>query len=163
MQIAFYKGTSAAYFGLYNRLVRWWTRGPYSHVEIVFSDGLSASSSFQDGGVRFKRIDYDARKWDMVALPQAEEQAVRQWFAAHVGEEYDVLGNAGFVIDALNDGKRRWFCSEAVAAALGIPEPWRFHPNSLASVLRFACSASPDVSTQTVQDATIKPLAEMRT
>ena len=27
--------------------------------------------------------------------------------------------------------QRKWFCSEAVAAMLGFPEPWRFDPMTL--------------------------------
>src|SRR3546814_7608950 len=40
--------------GIYSRVTRLVDGGPYSHCELVFSDGLSASASFIDGGVRFK-------------------------------------------------------------------------------------------------------------
>ena len=42
---AFYKGTHPGVAGIYNRLVRWWTRSPYSHVELIFFDGGSGADS----------------------------------------------------------------------------------------------------------------------
>lgn len=36
----------------------------------------------------------------------------------------------------LADSERGWFCSEALAAALGWAEPWRFGPNGLSALLR---------------------------
>ena len=53
MRTAFYKGTRPGWQGIYSRAVRVIDRGPYSHCELVFSDGLSASASYIDGGVRF--------------------------------------------------------------------------------------------------------------
>ena len=52
MKAAFYKGTRPGLQGIYSRAVRAIDRGPYSHCELVFSDGLSASASYIDGGVR---------------------------------------------------------------------------------------------------------------
>ena len=137
MKAAFYKSTRAGWSGLYNRLVRWWTCGPYSHVELIFSDGMAASSSFMDRGVRFKQIDFDPARWDVVELPASLEAAARVWFMRHAGQPYDLLGNLHFVIAPVRNDHDAWFCSEAVAAALGMSEPWRFDPNSLAAALRF--------------------------
>ena len=69
MKAAFYKETRPGLPGIYNRLVRWWTKSPYSHVELVVSTGRAWSSSFEDGGVRSKLIDLDPAKWDLVDLP----------------------------------------------------------------------------------------------
>ncbi|WP_198116939.1 hypothetical protein [Massilia rhizosphaerae] len=138
LRAAFYKGTHAGVPGVYNRLVRWWTRSPYSHVELIFHDGEeAASSSFMDGGVRFKKIDFDLALWDFVDLPGALEASAHQWFANHVGQAYDLLGNLHFVVSAIGDDKRKWFCSEAVAAALGMPDPARFDPGTLHAALSF--------------------------
>lgn len=46
MRAAFYRGTRPGLQGIYSRAVRWIDRGPYSHSELVFSDGLSASEGF---------------------------------------------------------------------------------------------------------------------
>ncbi|WP_434033602.1 hypothetical protein [Cupriavidus sp. a3] len=135
MRAAFYRGTRPGMAGLYNRLVRWWCRSPYSHCELIFSDGMAASASYMDGGVRFKAIEFDADRWDIVDLPDDGEAAARAWFVNQIGAPYDLLGNVGFVWRPIADARRAWFCSEAVAAALGYTEPWRYDPATLASVL----------------------------
>lgn len=137
MRAAFYKGTHAGLPGLYNRLVRRWCRSAYSHVELVFADGQAASSSYMDGGVRFKAIDFDPALWDFVALSPVLEQRARAWFAQHQGQPYDLLGNLHFVVGAIGDAKDKWFCSESVAAALGLDQPWRYDPATLYSALAF--------------------------
>lgn len=135
MKAAFYKGTRPGLQGIYSRAVRWIDRGPYSHAELVFSDGLSASASYIDGGVRLKRIDYNPAHWDLIDLPQSLEPYARAWFESRLGAPYDLMGNVRFVLPWLADSERGWFCSEALAAALGWAEPWRFGPNGLAALL----------------------------
>jgi hypothetical protein len=134
---AFYKGTRPGLAGIYSRAVRAWEGGSYSHCELVFSDRVSASASFVDGGVRFKQIDYDPANWDRVPLPAKLEQAAREWFVNHEGEAYDLLGNVHFVIGFVPQSRRKKFCSEALGAALGLPESWRFGPNALAALLLY--------------------------
>lgn len=141
MQIAFYKGTRPGLPGLFNRAVRWWTRGPYSHCEIVLwrlSDGraVCGSAANLDGGVRRKIIDLDPAHWDVVDIPWANQSAALTWFAEHEGERYDMAGLFGFVWRRGDGDRGRWYCSEACAAALGFDEPWRFCPNTLAAVIR---------------------------
>lgn len=133
MKIAFYKGTRPFPQSLFTQAVRWWTGGAYSHCEIVFSDGISASSSFIDGGVRFKSIDYDDH-WDFLELHQNEID-VRKWFRAHEREKYDVLNLFGFIWRRKDGSRKKWTCSEACASALGLEEPWRYDPNSLYCIL----------------------------
>jgi hypothetical protein len=144
MRAAFYKGTRPGLAGVYNRIVRWWTRSPYSHVELVMSTGRSWSSSFEDVGVRSKLIDFDPAKWDVIDLPDHLEPAAEKWFREHRGQGYDLLGNLQFVVAAIPDIKSRWFCSEAVAAALGIPEPWRYDPGTLKSALSIYDQTRPE-------------------
>jgi hypothetical protein len=134
MKLACYKGKRGGTAGFFDAAVRWWTRGPYSHVELVFSDGVSASSSMRDGGVRFKEIEYHPDRWDFVEI-DGDEKAARAWFTANEGARYDWLGLFGFVWRPGNGKGRRWFCSEAIAAALGMKDPWRFCPNTLSAAL----------------------------
>lgn len=143
MRAAFYKGIHAGLPGIYNRLVRWWTRSPYSHVELIFfdsgpgDDSQAASASYMDGGVRFKWFTFDPALWDFVDLPDHMAMQALRWFDEHDGEAYDLLGNVHFVLSAVGDEKRKWFCSEAVAAALGMPNPERFDPGTLHAALTF--------------------------
>lgn len=132
---AFYKGTRPGIQGVYSWGVRKWTRSNYSHCELIFSNGDAASSSYIDGGVRFKKIDFEDGKWDFVTLPDSLENAARDWFVQHQGEKYDLWGNVHFVISAVGDDKDKWFCSEAMGAALGLDEAWRYSPGELKPVL----------------------------
>jgi hypothetical protein len=133
MRVAFYKATRPGLPGIYNRLVRWWTRSPYSHAEIVFNDGLSASASLMDGGVRFKLIQFDSAHWDFVEI-DSDEIAARRWFTRHDGDDYDLMGNVGFFIGCIRDSAGKWSCAESIAAALGYSAPWRYSPAILHSL-----------------------------
>lgn len=135
MKIAFYKGTRKGVQGLYSRLTRWVDSGPYSHCELVFNDGLSASASFIDGGVRFKHIDYKPEHWDVVELQGFDGDKARQWFEDHEGEKYDLLGNLRFIFFFVKPSNNKWFCSEAIAEALSISESWRLGPNGLCALM----------------------------
>jgi len=128
VKAAFYKGKRR----LFNRLVSWWDMGPYSHMEIVFDDQTAASSSFMDGGVRIKSIQFDDSRWDFIELPRElfAEDISRDWFKSHLGFRYDFFGLIRFAIDAIPDRKSKYFCSEACLESLGISEAWRFTPNS---------------------------------
>lgn len=125
VKVAFYKGRDR----FFNRAVAWWTRGPYSHCELII-DNRSYSSSFLDGGVRVKEIEYNPAHWDIIELPNVDAIAAQKWFEAHMGLGYDVLGLVGFVIRRVSDARNRYFCSEAVSASLGFTESWRFDPNT---------------------------------
>ena len=135
LEVAFYKGKHR----LFDRAVQWWTRGPYSHTEVILERTEAAaycvSSSWRDGGVRGKWIVLDPKRWDIVQT-DGDPEAARQWLLKHVGKKYDLLGLFGFVWRARRDNPHRWFCSESTAAILGFPEPWRFSPNDLASILK---------------------------
>jgi len=143
MKIALYKGTRPGLPGLGNRAVRGWTHGPYSHCELIFSDGLAASASDADRGVRFKQIDFAPARWDLRDLPAHLERRARAWFVEHEGERYDRLGLAGFVLRPIEGERSSWFCSEACAAALCFTEPWRFDPNTLSAALASLTSMQP--------------------
>ena len=84
------------------------------------------------GGVRFKRIVLNPDHWDVRRIEIAPARAA-QWFKDHEGELYDWQLILGFVSWVIPQKSRRWTCSEAAAAALGVPdgEAWRFDPANL--------------------------------
>lgn len=84
------------------------------------------------GGVRFKRIVLDPGHWDVRRLA-ADPAAAAQWFKRHEGELYDWQLVLGFLSWVIPQKSRRWTCSEAAAAACGVPdvEAWRFDPANL--------------------------------
>jgi len=121
MKIAFYKGLK--YGNWLDKLICLGTMSRYSHCEIVFSDGVSASSSPRDGGVRFKNINYSDDKWtlfDVIYPSDVDFEAmVRYHFAVHEGDKYDYLGAffSAFGIDASSDDRK--FCSQICGLILG--------------------------------------------
>jgi hypothetical protein len=123
--LAFYKGTEDKE----DRLIQWWTKGPYSHCEIIIG-GYSYSSSARDGGVRRKRIAYNLDNWDFVEV-NLDQLACLQWFSVHDGEKYDYLGLIGFVVPWNAGRSDKWFCSEALAVVLDLPELPLLSPSSL--------------------------------
>ena len=138
--VALYKGTRPGVAGLYNRLGRYLDAGPYSHTELVFSDRISASSSFMDGGVRSKLIGYSSvGNWDFLPIPDpagAIERRARGWFEFHDAMPYDVMGNVRFGIGFARQSESKWFCSEALMSALGYDEAWRYGPSGGATLLK---------------------------
>ena len=141
MKIAYYKypAKAAWYKVLHHQLVCWWTHGRYSHVEVIFGRNpngtyMCASASARDSGVRFKDINLVSEKWDIVDIRADQAQALA-WFNGQAGKRYDYLAWLGFLFREVTGSKDRWFCSEAVAAAIGFSDPWRFDPNTLYTVL----------------------------
>lgn len=132
MKVAFYKGKG----NIYNKLIRFWDGGIYSHCELVFSDGMSVSASYTDGKqVRMKAITYDPAKWDFVELSDRLEDNVRHFFEQTKGKDYDLIGQIRFLISPLKGSKSGYWCSEWIAHALGMRDSWRHSPNSLYAVL----------------------------
>ena len=119
-------------------LTRKLTRGQYSHCEIVEFVGDNEyrchSSSIRDGGVRVKGMPLPSEKWDLIPVDVSPEQ-VYAALVATIGAKYDWLGATGVIARWRHD-KRKWFCSEWCAMALGLANPERFCPGSLAEYCR---------------------------
>lgn len=132
--LALYKGKGK----LFNRLIRLWTRSKYSHCELVMPDGRWLSASAMDGGVRAKRIELDLEHWDLIPLPWANAKLIESIYDRHEGKGYDWLGIlfAQFLPLGI-DNKRRMFCSEFCAAALGLQAAApRFSPVLIGEVVQ---------------------------
>ena len=133
MKIAFYKGKGL----LYDKFVKWWTKSPYSHAELILEElgsgfYLCGSSSLRDGGVREKVIWLNPERWDIVEVLVKDEQYAKNWFRVNYGKKYDLWGQLG-VISPFPDNPENYWCSEAIAAALQIAEPYRYAPSHLYS------------------------------
>jgi len=127
-KVAFYKGRG----GFLDWAIRTGTRSTYSHVEVVGTTGRGFSSSFMDGGVRIKEIDFDDGNWEVVDVPWANQEMSEKLVAHEVGKKYDFKGVFLSQMLSLNRAQSgRWFCSEIVAYALGLPAPHLQSPGSL--------------------------------
>lgn len=117
MRIAFYKAKNGTWQDKSISLV---TGSQYSHCELVFSDGMCASSSARDGGVRMKHIDL-GEKWDVYTLlGKYDEDVIRYWFETHKDNKYNWLGAIGSVVDVDIGNEDKKFCSYCCALMVGI-------------------------------------------
>lgn len=119
-------------------IIRTLTGSPYSHCELAVpcTDGQydCYSSSIRDGGVRLKTMPLPPEKWDLIPVPATEAQ-VQAAFETTRGAKYDWLGATGVIARWRHD-MHKWFCSEWCAMALGLANPERFCPGSLAEYCR---------------------------
>lgn len=133
MYLAFYKGRGR----FADRAVRLFTRGPYSHVELVrhkpkaWGKFFALSASGRDGGVREKQIQYDPEKWDFVAIPWVAQSSYDRGKDL-IGARYDYLGILLSQLFKLQSHDRdKWFCSEFCAHAMGLDHPQTYSPVGL--------------------------------
>lgn len=130
VKLALYKGRGQ----IGNAVVRWWTGSPYSHCELVV-DGWCYSSSVMDKGVRRKLIDLTDGKWDLIDLPWADPNRIREYFADSDDNRYGWLGlirsqlfNRNRAVSGMQ------FCSEWCANAPGLPNGPSYSPASLGAL-----------------------------
>lgn len=121
----------------FSRLISWWQKHDAAHCEAAVplgSEFICISASKVDGGVRTKTMPLPADKWRLYEVDTPTAAAV-DWYYAQRGAKYDWLGLFGFVWRPLSGRRRAWFCSEAVADILKLPDPWRYDVALLESVV----------------------------
>lgn len=120
MKIAFYKSKKGKWL---DKAISAATLSQYSHCELIFSDGICASASPRDGGIRFKYITM-GEKWDVYELPTSfNEIYAREWFIKHEEQRYDFVGAFGSALDLDWTSEEKKFCSYSCAMALKLPDP----------------------------------------
>ena len=77
-----------------------------------------------------------ADKWDLIPLPDSinEHGQLDRLYRNTISQPYDWFGAVGVVFKTRQRGDK-WFCSEWCAAALGLPDGWRWSPNDLAAIV----------------------------
>lgn len=127
IQLWFYKAEG----NFYDKLIRLVNRTKYSHVELCI-DGYCYSSSPRDGGVRRKHITF-SQHWDLIELEVTEDhkQEMLNLFEREHSKAYDWLGAIKTTIRFFPNHKDKFFCSEIIAQALGLPKPGKWTPEDL--------------------------------
>lgn len=136
MRILLFRGK-----GLISRLIRWQTRGGYSHAAILFADGVLVES-MQFVGVRARTYDpaEGADEFEISDITASQIARVREFLTEHLGCGYDYWAIIRFIDRARMPDNDRWFCSELVFAALRLAgislllriEDWAVSPGMLA-------------------------------
>lgn len=129
--LALYKGKGK----IGNAIIRWWTHSQYSHCELVVN-GICYSSSLMDGGVRSKTINLNSGHWDLIQLPDYFGSKILDYFGKTKWQKYswlDLIRNQVFNANLNEEGAA--FCSEWIAAALGLPNSTTYSPRTLVDVV----------------------------
>lgn len=120
MKIIFYRANYSNWFG---KQIARFTKGEFSHVEIMFSDGLCFSSVSEEKGVRIKEMEVTPEEWEIIDIGHKDiEGQVKEYCMQFVGKKYDWLGILGFILSPIYDriyGKpEKYYCSEIVTEVL---------------------------------------------
>lgn len=108
----------------------------------VSSVGLERLPSFSKiragkiGGVRFKRIQFDKSKWDLLDISDcfnARDVAIRA--KQLEGTKYDWLLIWNFIAWIIPQNKKRYMCNEICGELLGLKESWRTDPCSFRNII----------------------------
>ena len=121
LKVAFYIGKPQ---GFYEHVVRVLT-GKRTHCELVLLSELEewdfkqwVSASPRDGGVKSRRVDFNAAHWELIEIPHKLVNYLKltDFIKVELGCKYDwlgvLMGWAGI------QSKNRWYCSEFCTAAL---------------------------------------------
>jgi hypothetical protein len=120
IKIAFYRGQGS----WHNRLIRWWTKSPYSHAELILADGVTwiSISPFAEQKVVAKaKVLYDNKVWDFLEFEVTEQQHadILKFYDHTAGQRYDWIGMllSQFLPFRIKQ-HNRWYCSQWIAYAL---------------------------------------------
>ena len=132
LQLAFY---IAKHGTIVDKFVAKAIQSKYSHVELVFSDGLCFSASPRDKGVRFKHINLKNGKWDLYQiLKPFDIELLKEQLNTYLGIPYDTLGAIGSGVGIPLYSSSKKFCSLIIAEIFQL-EDINQNPESLRKLL----------------------------
>lgn len=128
IHLAFFK---AKYGGLFSKVIKRATRSEYSHVEMIFPMriydkknnrelSLCFSSYEKEGGVRFKFIYLNPKKWDLIPIEISDDSyhELLSFAASLCDAGYDWAGILKFVLPFVRQRPNKFFCSEVCVYVL---------------------------------------------
>ena len=144
MNLLLYKNSKSIFWKLITlkqRLLGYGKYSQYSHIELSFCENIIKeyweyipnlsgkgvvcfSSSEQDKGLRFKRINLNPKNWDVVELKEINEEMERKIIQRCIQlqeNRYNWVGILFWQILNINiKGKNSYFCSEICAKLLQV-------------------------------------------
>lgn len=127
--------------GAISALIRWQTRGGYSHAALMDAEG-GVIESWQGAGVRRTVLSdwRDVSAFNVVGMNTEMWADACAWASGHIGDSYDYRSVFRFVTRREASPDDVWFCSELVFAALehvGIRllrdvQAWQVSPSMIA-------------------------------
>lgn len=147
-RIAFYLGRRSenpkALIG--DRLICWRTKSRYSHVELLASHSTESvivdgqpyigpvawmlSSSVRDGGVREAWRTLVPERWVVVEF-EGDPAPALAYIRSRIGTPYGWVDLLSFLLPWRVSWDGSDFCSEVIAAAFGLPRPYKTAPQHL--------------------------------
>lgn len=114
ISILFYKGRGT----LAEKIIRLWTKSPYSHCEFLRSDGFCHSNDRFRFISRIEILEINPEDWERVeiTLPHEIVDRIERRQLRKNGTSYDWIGILFSQVFPLGiHNKRRWFCSKSNA------------------------------------------------
>ena len=110
--------------GLYDRIIKWYTRSEYTHAEFAWPLCHKCPDNWYgaqpQGGVQIRPGNYLPWKYDLfcIDVSQSEYRHIEAWLLLQKGKPYDwkAIINMGLFKHDVSSFKR-WFCSELVFCA----------------------------------------------
>ena len=127
VKIAFFKGHRKSRL---HRFIRWYTKSPYSHAELVLPDNTTwvSISPFLTSKLAVRSdVEVNEEEWDYIMLDLHWREPVKDYQLSQLekfitmteGSKYDWIG---MILSHLSPyvvkHKGRWYCSEWIAHAL---------------------------------------------
>jgi hypothetical protein len=119
MKLMFYYGPG----NLVTKIIRLLTHGPYSHVELQFTDGCRFFSSghgiYKGSHVVCDHKIYD-HWWDRILIPatQKQEDVAEEFAFLLIGFPFDWRGLVSFLLPLIDRRRRAKYCSAIVLEVL---------------------------------------------
>lgn len=133
-----------------NKLICWWTKSKYFHVELIIG-GKWISSNPDTGGVTIHNLEQLNDNWDYCKLPTItlttqQYDRIMKWIESQSPKKYDWAGIIfSQVFPFTLHNRNKWFCSELCTTILKLflvqdvldAEPNNVSPGDLARLLKF--------------------------
>lgn len=104
-------------------LIKWWTKSPYYHVEMIIGDKWISSNSDM-GGVTIRDLQPKHENWDYVEVDIDGRKLSKVWtfIESQQDKSYDWKGIILAQIMKIDraDDQDKWFCSEIVTEILKV-------------------------------------------